>query len=47
MYYLKKALLSNPIKVTFRGYELTLRKDEASRLLMVVKNNKICFNKKL
>lgn len=33
--YLKKlAPLGDPIEVTIRGYELTLRKDEANKILM-------------
>lgn len=32
----KTAPLGDPIEVTVRGYELTLRKDEASRVLMEV-----------
>ena len=35
--YLKKlAPLGDPIEVTIRGYELTLRKDEANKILMEV-----------
>lgn len=33
----KKAPLGDPLEVTIRGYELTLRKDEACLVLMVVK----------
>lgn len=32
----KLAPLSDPIEVTIRGYELTLRKDEANKILMEV-----------
>lgn len=32
----KIAPLGDPIEVTIRGYELTLRKDEASKILMEV-----------
>ena len=32
----KKAPLGDPIEVTIRGYELTLRKDEANKILMEV-----------
>lgn len=35
--YLKKlAPLGDPIEITIRGYELTLRKDEANKILMEV-----------
>ncbi len=33
----KVAPLGDPIEVTIRGYELTLRKDEAKTILMEVK----------
>ncbi len=32
----KHAPLGDPIEVTIRGYELTLRKDEANKILMEV-----------
>ena len=32
----KLAPLGDPIEVTIRGYELTLRKDEANKVLMEV-----------
>lgn len=32
----KVAPLGDPIEITIRGYELTLRKDEASKVLMEV-----------
>lgn len=32
----KLAPLGDPIEVTIRGYELTLRKDEANKILMEV-----------
>ena len=32
----KLATLGDPIEVTIRGYELTLRKDEANKVLMEV-----------
>ena len=32
----KHAPLGHPIEVTIRGYELTLRKDEANKILMEV-----------
>ncbi len=34
----KKAPLGDPIEITLRGYELTLRKAEANYVLMEVKN---------
>lgn len=34
----KKAPLGDPIEVTVRGYELTLRKSEAECVLMTVKD---------
>ena len=37
VYVRKKAPLGDPIEITIRGYELTLRKDEAS-LIEVSKN---------
>ena len=33
---MKKAPLGDPIEITIRGYELTLRKDEANKILMEV-----------
>ncbi len=33
----KKAPLGDPIEITIRGYELSLRKDEASLVVMEVK----------
>ena len=35
----KKAPLGDPIEVTIRGYELTLRKTEAECILMEVQND--------
>ncbi len=35
----KKAPLGDPIEVTIRGYELTLRKTEAELVTMLVKEN--------
>ena len=32
----KKSVLGDPIEVTIRGYNLTLRKDEASQVLVEV-----------
>lgn len=32
----KKAPLGDPLEVTLRGYELTLRKDEASHVIMKI-----------
>ena len=41
----KKAPLGDPLEVTIRGYELTLRKDEACLVLMEVKKQyeTLCF----
>ena len=36
VYLRKKAPLGDPIEITIRGYELTLRKDEANKILMEV-----------
>ncbi len=36
----KKAPLGDPLEVTLRGYELTLRKDEACFVVCVVKEAK-------
>ena len=36
IYVRKVAPLGDPIEVTIRGYELTLRKDEANKILMEV-----------
>ena len=38
-YLRKKAPLGDPIEVTIRGYELTLRKTEAELVTMLVKEN--------
>jgi Fe2+ transport system protein FeoA len=35
----KKAPLGDPLEVTIRGYELTLRKTEAAYITMEVKND--------
>ena len=35
----KKAPLGDPIELTIRGYELTLRKDEADLVLVEVEEN--------
>ena len=37
VYLRKRAPLGDPIEVTIRGYELTLRKSEAENVLMEVK----------
>ena len=37
VYMRKKAPLGDPIELTLRGYELTLRKSEAARVVMEVK----------
>ncbi len=34
----KKAPLGDPMEITLRGYELTLRKTEASLIIMRVEN---------
>ncbi len=39
VYLRKKAPLGDPLEVTIRGYELTLRKTEAERVLMEEKRN--------
>ena len=48
VYMRKKAPLGDPIEVTLRGYELTLRKTEAACVVMVVKkeNEKVCTSRK-
>ena len=38
----KKAPLGDPIEVTIRGYELTLRKDEAELVEMEVEEEETC-----
>lgn len=40
VYLRKKAPLGDPIEVTVRGYELTLRKTEAELVTMIVKEDK-------
>lgn len=40
VYLRKMAPLGDPIEVTLRGYELTLRKSEASQVLVEVKEEK-------
>ena len=37
VYLRKRAPLGDPIEVTIRGYELTLRKSEAENIMMEVK----------
>jgi Fe2+ transport system protein FeoA len=39
IYLRKKAPLGDPIEITLRGYELTLRKDEAKNVIMEVNND--------
>ncbi len=39
VYLRKKAPLGDPIEITLRGYELTLRKDEAKNVIMEVYND--------
>lgn len=41
IYLRKKAPLGDPIEITLRGYELTLRKTEACLVLMDVKGVKL------
>ena len=47
IYMRKRAPLGDPIEVTLRGYELTLRKTEAVCVLMEVTKEyeKICFGR--
>lgn len=40
IYLRKKAPLGDPIEITIRGYELTLRKNEADLILLEVKGGK-------
>ena len=40
VYVRKKAPLGDPIEITLRGYELTLRKDEANMVVIEVKEDK-------
>ena len=40
VYLLKKAPLGDPLEVTIRGYELTLRKSEACLVLLEVEDVK-------
>ena len=37
VYFRKKAPLGDPLEITIRGYELTLRKTEAACVMMEVK----------
>lgn len=39
IYLRKKAPLGDPIEISLRGYELTLRKDEADLVMMEMKEN--------
>lgn len=39
VYLRKKAPLGDPLEVTIRGYELTLRKSEASLVVLEVKDD--------
>lgn len=39
VYLRKKAPLGDPLEVTIRGYELTLRKSEAELVVLEVKEN--------
>ena len=40
IYLRKKAPLGDPIEITIRGYELTLRKTEAEYVTMITKGGK-------
>lgn len=40
VYLRKKAPLGDPIEITIRGYELTLRKNEADLIILEVKGGK-------
>ena len=40
IYLRKKAPLGDPIEITIRGYELTLRKSEAEYVTMITKGGK-------
>ena len=40
VYLRKKAPLGDPIEVTIRGYELTLRKNEAALVILEVEDEK-------
>ena len=40
IYLRKKALLGDPLEVTIRGYELTLRKSEAELVLLELEETK-------
>ena len=40
VYLRKKAPLGDPLEITIRGYELTLRKSEAERVLLEMEDNK-------
>ena len=39
IYLRKKAPLGDPLEITLRGYELTLRKDEAKMVEIIIKGN--------
>ncbi len=39
VYLRKKAPLGDPLEITLRGYELTLRKVEACNVIILVKEN--------
>lgn len=49
VYLRKKAPLGDPLEVTIRGYELTLRKSEAALVLLEVEEKKqyetLCFSR--
>lgn len=39
IYLRKKAPLGDPLEITLRGYELTLRKDEAKMVEIIIKGD--------
>ncbi|MCH5180720.1 MAG: ferrous iron transport protein A [Erysipelotrichales bacterium] len=41
VYLRKKAPLGDPIEITIRGYELTLRKDEAELVIVELKEKEL------
>lgn len=47
VFFRKKAPLGDPIEITIRGYELTLRKVEASNVELEVQNEKVHNPKKI
>ena len=41
----KRAPLGDPIEITIRGYQLSLRKSEAINIIIEVNNNENCFGR--